>query len=99
MVVSTCGRGECADSGMSDPNHVIDVQRAADQLVHAWAPGAAARIDDESGVREAASGVADLRTARPMQPDLHFRVGSATKSFVAALVLKLVSESNVSLSD
>jgi D-alanyl-D-alanine carboxypeptidase len=34
-----------------------------------------------------------------MQPDLHFRVGSATKSFVAALVLKLVSQGTVSLSD
>jgi D-alanyl-D-alanine carboxypeptidase len=84
---------------MSDPNHPIDVQRAADQLVHAGAPGAAARVDDESGVRQAASGVADLRTGQPMQPDLHFRVGSATKSFVAALVLKLVSEGTVSLSD
>jgi D-alanyl-D-alanine carboxypeptidase len=84
---------------MRDPNYPIDVQRAADELVHAGAPGAAARVDDESGVRQAASGVADLRTGRPMQPDLHFRVGSATKSFVAALVLKLVSESNVSLSD
>ena len=34
-----------------------------------------------------------------MQPDLHFRVGSATKSFVAALVLDLVSEGTVLLSD
>ncbi len=84
---------------MSDPNDPIDVQRAADQLVHAGAPGAAARVDDESGVRQAASGVADLRTGLPMQPDVHFRVGSATKSFVAALVLKLVSEGTVSLSD
>jgi D-alanyl-D-alanine carboxypeptidase len=65
---------------MSDPNHPIDVQRAADELVRAGAPGAAARVDNESGIRQAASGLADLRTGRPMQPDLHFRVGSATKS-------------------
>jgi D-alanyl-D-alanine carboxypeptidase len=84
---------------MSDPNHPIDVQGAADQLVHAGAPGAAARVDDESGVRQAASGLADVRTGRPMQPDLHFRVGSATKSFVAALVMKLVSDSTLSFSD
>ena len=84
---------------MGDPNQTTDVQRAADQLVHAGAPGAAARIDDESSARWAATGVADLRTGRPMQPDLHFRVGSATKSFVAALVLNLVSEGTVSLSD
>jgi D-alanyl-D-alanine carboxypeptidase len=34
-----------------------------------------------------------------MRPDLHFRVGSATKSFVAALVLKLLSQGAISLSD
>ena len=84
---------------MSDRDHPIDVQGAADRLVQAGAPGATARVDDGSQVRQAASGVADLRTGRPMQPDLHFRAGSITKSFVAALVLKLVSEDALSLED
>jgi D-alanyl-D-alanine carboxypeptidase len=77
----------------------VDVQDAADLLVTAGAPGAAARVDDGSEVRQAASGVADLRTGRSMQPDLHFRAGSITKSFVAAVVLQLVSEGVCSLED
>ena len=77
----------------------VDVQDAADLLVTAGAPGAAARVDDGSEVRQAASGVADLRTGRSMQPDLHFRAGSITKSFVATLVLQLVSEGVCSLED
>lgn len=80
-------------------SHLSNLQRVTDQLVEAGAPGAAARIDLEMGAMMAASGTADLRTGRPMMSDLNFRVGSVTKSFVAALVLKLVSEGIVDLSD
>ncbi len=76
-----------------------EVQRLLDQLVAAGAPGAAAWIHDEHGRVQAASGVADLRARRPMQPGLHFRAGSLTKSLVATLVLQLVAEGRLSLSD
>jgi D-alanyl-D-alanine carboxypeptidase len=46
-----------------------------------------------------ARGVADLRTGRPMRPDVHFRVGSVTKSFVATVALQLVAEGRLALSD
>ena len=46
-----------------------------------------------------ASGVADLRTARPMRPNDRFRAGSLTKPFVATVVLQLVAEGRLSLSD
>jgi CubicO group peptidase (beta-lactamase class C family) len=49
--------------------------------------------------RQAASGLADLRAGRPMRPDLHFRAGSITKSFVATVVLQLVAEGRLSLDD
>ncbi len=48
---------------------------------------------------QAASGVADLRARRPMRPGLHFRAGSLTKSLVATVVLQLVAEGRLSLSD
>jgi D-alanyl-D-alanine carboxypeptidase len=76
-----------------------EVQRPLDQLVAAGAPGAAAWIHDEHGSVQAASGVADLRTHRPMRPGLHFRAGSLTKSLVATVVLQLVAEGRLSLSD
>ena len=69
------------------------------ELVAAGAPGAAARIEDERGVEQVANGVADLRTGRAMQPHLHFRAGSVTKPFVATVVLQLVADGKLSLSD
>jgi D-alanyl-D-alanine carboxypeptidase len=52
-----------------------------------------------SGVWMGASGVADLRSGRPMRPGDRFRVGSVTKPFVATVVLQLVAEGRLSLSD
>jgi D-alanyl-D-alanine carboxypeptidase len=76
-----------------------ELRRLLHQIVAAGAPGAAARVRDEHGVTQAGSGVADLRTGRPMRPGLHYRVGSVTKPFVATVVLQLVAEGRVSLSD
>jgi D-alanyl-D-alanine carboxypeptidase len=70
-----------------------------DQLVAAGAPGAAALVRDGHGVQQAASGLADLRTGRPMRPGLNYRVASVTKPFVATVVLQLVAEGRLSLSD
>ena len=70
-----------------------------DQIVAAGAPGAAALVRDEHGLQQAASGLANLRTGRPMRPGLTYRVGSLTKPFVATVVLQLVAEGKLSLSD
>jgi D-alanyl-D-alanine carboxypeptidase len=75
------------------------VQRLLDSLVAAGAPGAAAWVQDERSSLQAASGLADLDSGRPMGPKLHFRAGSLTKSFVAAVVLRLVAEGRLGLSD
>ena len=76
-----------------------EVPRLLDQLVAAGAPGAAAWIHDQHGSAQAVSGMADLRARRPMRPGLHFRAGSLTKSLVATVVLQLVAEGRLSLSD
>lgn len=76
-----------------------ELQRLLDQIVAAGAPGAAALVKVERGVQQAASGVADLRTGRRMQPGLTYRAGSVTKPFVATVVLQLVAEGRLSLSD
>jgi D-alanyl-D-alanine carboxypeptidase len=76
-----------------------ELQRLLDRLVAAGAPGAAGWVQDDSGARQAASGVADLRTGRPMRPELHFRAGSLTKSLVATVVLQLIAEGRLSLQD
>ena len=76
-----------------------DLLRVARHLVTAGAPGAAAMVQDERGVRQAAGGMAELATARPMQPHLRFRAGSVTKSVVAALILRLTLEGRLTLDD
>jgi D-alanyl-D-alanine carboxypeptidase len=70
-----------------------------DGLVAAGAPGAAAWIQNEDGGLQAAGGVADISTGRPMEARLCFRAGSLTKSLVATVVLQLVAESRLSLAD
>jgi D-alanyl-D-alanine carboxypeptidase len=76
-----------------------ELRRLLDQVVAAGAPGAAALVRDEHGVQQAASGLADLRTRRPMRPGLTYRVASVTKPLVATVVLQLVAEGSLSLSD
>ena len=93
---SSRGSTVAAGSQRIDPG---ELQRLLDQIVAAGAPGAAARVRDEHGVTQAASGVADLRTGRPMRLGLTYRAGSVTKPFVATVVLQLVAEGRLTLSD
>jgi D-alanyl-D-alanine carboxypeptidase len=61
-------------------------------------PGAAIEVDDPRCGRWAGtSGVADLRTGRPMSAAGQVRIGSITKTFTATVVLQLVAEGRVSL--
>lgn len=78
---------------------VYRLQRFLDDLVAAGAPGAAARLADGENIQYAASGLADLQGKRLMEPDLCFRAGSVTKTFVATLVLQLASEGTLGLDD
>ena len=45
------------------------------------------------------AGVADLATQRKMRPGDHYRIASLTKTYVAAVVLQLVAEGKLRLSD
>jgi len=76
-----------------------DVQRAIRQLVDAGAPGVTAVIRGPRGVERYAAGLANVRRGTPISPRDHFRIGSVTKSFVATVVLQLVAEDRLSLTD
>ncbi len=62
-------------------------------------PGAVGLVQVYGGRASAAAGVASLQPRRPMKPADRFRVGSVTKTFVAALTLSLAAEGKLSLSD
>jgi len=46
-----------------------------------------------------ASGIANLQTQSPMQPDAVFNIGSITKTFTAATTLKVVEQGKITLDD
>jgi D-alanyl-D-alanine carboxypeptidase len=75
------------------------LEQSLDTLVADGVPGAIA-LEREGG-REwhAASGLADLRTKRPIRAEDRFRIGSMTKAFVSTVVLQLVAERRLSLGD
>lgn len=75
------------------------LQLALDQLVAAGAPGVIALVREGDRTIRLTSGYADLKPKRPMLADDRFRVGSATKAFVATVVLQLVGEGKLALGD
>jgi D-alanyl-D-alanine carboxypeptidase len=68
------------------------VRDQLDAIVATGVPGALAVAVGPTRRVEAAAGLADLGTGEPLTVDHRFRIGSVTKIFVAALVLRLVDE-------
>lgn len=75
------------------------LQRDLDALRDLGITGALARLETADGVQTARSGVAEVDTARPVPAKPFLRAGSVTKTFVATVVLQLVAEGRLSLSD
>jgi D-alanyl-D-alanine carboxypeptidase len=74
-----------------------DIQGQLDAVVATGVPGVAVVATDPRGTFEAASGTADLATGEPLTAAHRFRIGSVTKIFVAALVLRLVDQGRLDL--
>jgi D-alanyl-D-alanine carboxypeptidase len=68
-------------------------------LVRDGAPGVVALVRDGDRVKTFSGGLADFKPHRAMQAALRFRVGSLSKSMVATLVLELVAQRRLRLSD
>jgi len=75
------------------------LQRDLDAIHAAGATGVQGSVRGRHERLTARSGVADLRTGRPVPRGGYFRMGSNTKTFVATLVLQLVAEGRLSLDD
>jgi D-alanyl-D-alanine carboxypeptidase len=68
-------------------------------IVASGAPGAILLARDGSSTIRLASGYANLKSRAPLRITDRFRVGSVTKTFVAAVVLQLAGESRLALDD
>jgi D-alanyl-D-alanine carboxypeptidase len=75
------------------------LQPLLEREVAAGAPGVSAYVDDGRRVWQGAAGVADIRTGRRLRPTDRFRAGSNTKTMVSTVVLQLVGEHRLVLTD
>lgn len=73
------------------------LQSALDGVHRAGMPGVYAEVRDAGKVWRGAAGVADVETGRPVRPDMRQRVGSVTKTFTAAAVLRQVEKGLIQL--
>jgi len=71
-----------------------------DQAVHdSVVPGTVVLVRHGTDLRVLVRGQADVVAKKPMSPNHMFRIGSITKSMIAATVLKLAEHGRVSLDD
>ncbi|KQX16635.1 hydrolase [Streptomyces sp. Root431] len=73
------------------------MRSALDGVHHAGVPGVFAEVRDTGRTWRGASGVADVRTGRPVAADMRQRVGSITKTFTAAAVMQQVEQGRIRL--
>ena len=88
-------------TAVADAQHADPLQRRVDAIHDTGVVGVSAEVTSP-GTRTRAvarAGVAERGTRRPMPPGGRFRVGSATKTFTATVVLQLVGEGRMSLED
>jgi CubicO group peptidase (beta-lactamase class C family) len=88
------------NSNPVSPELAEQLQSTLDQTVKDLGiPGTTASVITPNGTWYGASGVSNLETQDPMQPDDIFGVASFTKTFTAATVLKTVESGKLSLDD
>jgi D-alanyl-D-alanine carboxypeptidase len=68
-------------------------------LVRTGVPGVLVRLEDNGNAVELAAGNGRLSPDEPARPGERFRIASVTKTFVATVVLQLVAEGKLALTD
>ncbi|PRY40403.1 D-alanyl-D-alanine carboxypeptidase [Umezawaea tangerina] len=88
-----------ADAGTGERTGTRTLQRDADALLALGAPGVLVQLDTPTWRAKVRSGFGDVAARTPVPWDARFRIGSYTKTFVAATLLQLVGEGRLSLED
>ncbi|GGT16634.1 serine hydrolase domain-containing protein [Streptomyces purpureus] len=81
------------------PRPADPLQRQVEAIHDTGAVGVHAEVTSPDARDSAYAGTAAMNTERPMPQDGRFRIGSATKTFTATVVLQLVGEGRMSLED
>ncbi|MEM6528253.1 MAG: serine hydrolase domain-containing protein [Chloroflexota bacterium] len=76
-----------------------DLRTIIQDYVSEDTPGMVIVVEDYGEIYAAAGGAANVDTSEPLQTDDYFRIGSMTKPMLAATVLSLVEDGELSLDD
>jgi D-alanyl-D-alanine carboxypeptidase len=107
LLLSSAALGACSGDGQDetavihplDAAAIADIEAKAERLVAAGVSGVSVAVISGDQTILVARGVADRETNEPMSPDHRFRVASIAKSIVASIILQLVDEGELALSD
>jgi D-alanyl-D-alanine carboxypeptidase len=100
VMIFTLAAGPAAASVPAEtPATQATFRAALQRIVDDGVPGVIGRARRGDQLVMAASGLADVATGRPMTAGDRVRVGSLTKTFVSTVVLQLVAEGRLRLSD
>ncbi|MCQ6246511.1 serine hydrolase domain-containing protein [Streptomyces malaysiensis] len=94
LLAASTGLTAAAKPRPADP-----LQRQVDAIHDTGAVGVLAETTSPDTYDSARAGTAERGTRRPMPQGGRFRIGSATKTFTATVVLQLVGEGRMSLED
>ncbi|MFH8370601.1 serine hydrolase domain-containing protein [Streptomyces sp. NPDC018031] len=83
----------------AEPRQAGPLQQRVNAIHATGAVGVFAEVTSPAAHDSARAGTAGPGTGRPMPHDGRFRIGSATKTFTATVVLQLVDEGRLSLED
>ncbi|MDP9259664.1 MAG: beta-lactamase family protein [Actinomycetota bacterium] len=103
ILASLVTTGLIGTSAIARPSKPIvqapTLQKDVNALVTAGAPGAILLVRNGSHSASFKAGLDDVTRNRPMRADDHFKIASLTKSYTATVVLQLVAEGKLQLSD
>jgi D-alanyl-D-alanine carboxypeptidase len=101
---SWAGDGRMSGQRSGDKPLDAATQTAVEQIVRQFqetnhTPGVLVGIWSPKGTFVSATGVADIATGEPLNADMQFKIASIQKTFVSTIILQLVGEGEVSLTD
>lgn len=88
-----------ATASRRTPQAASSLQKDVDAILATGVSGILAEVQDAHGRTTARAGVADLAAKGPVPWDAYYRIGSDTKTFTATVVLQLVGEGRLKLTD
>ncbi len=99
LLLAGCGGGSSGPGPAPLPTAALQGMLDANVAASTQVPGAVLAVSRGGIQWMGAAGIADTSTNAPMDPTLRFRLGSLTKQFTAALILKLAEEGKLTLDD